>query len=102
MGYFEENENILAATSQLTKARFIRLMQAATNPALLKQPLEYFFAEQGIQNDLYIDDSEVINKILRYQELEPVPKKFELIKNKVQELIRKNEKVILWVRSFEI
>lgn len=96
MGYFEENESILAATSELTKARFIRLMQAATNPDLLRQPLEYFFAEQGIRDDLYIDDSEVINKILRYKELEPVPKKFELIKNKVQELIKNNEKVILW------
>ncbi len=96
MGYFAENDSVLAATAELTKARFIRLMQAATNPNLLRQPLEHFFAEQGILNDLYIDDSEVINKILRYKELEPVPKKFELVKNKVQELIQNNEKVILW------
>ncbi|TVZ60038.1 helicase-like protein [Flavobacteriaceae bacterium MAR_2010_105] len=96
IGYFEENQNVLAATAELTKARFIRLMQAATNPDLLRQPLEYFFAEQGIRDNLYIDDSEVINKILRYKELEPVPKKFELIKKKVQELIQNNEKVILW------
>ncbi len=96
MRYFEENESVLAATAELTKARFIRLMQAATNPDLLRQPLEYFFAEQGIRDDLYIDDSVVINKILRYKELEPVPKKFELIKNKVQKLIQNNEKVILW------
>ncbi len=96
IGYFEENENILAATSELTKARFIRLMQAATNPDLLRQPLEYFFAEQGLGDELYIDDSEVISKILRYKELEPVPKKFEIVKNKVQELIKKNQKVIIW------
>lgn len=36
IGYFEENENVLAATAELTKARFIRLMQAATNPDLFK------------------------------------------------------------------
>lgn len=96
IGYFEENESILAATAELTKARFIRLMQAATNPELLRQPLENFFAEQGLRDDLYIDDSDVINKILRYKELEPVPMKFQLIKNKVRELIRNNEKVILW------
>lgn len=96
MGYFEENESVLAATAELTKARFIRLMQAATNPDLLRQPLEYFFAEQGLRDDLYIDDSDIISKILRYKELEPVPQKFEIVKNKVQELIQNNEKVILW------
>lgn len=96
IGYFIENEHVLSATAELTKARFIRLMQAATNPNLLRQPLEKFFAEEQIQDDLYIDDSDVINKILKYKDLEPVPKKFELVKNKVQELIDKNEKVIIW------
>ena len=96
IGYFEDNEATLAATAELTKARFIRLMQAATNPDLLRQPLELFFAEQGLGDDLYIDDSAVIDKILRYKQLEPVPNKFEFIKNKVQELIDKDQKVILW------
>lgn len=96
VGYFEENESTLAASAELTKARFIRLMQAATNPGLLRQPLEKYYREHGFGNDDFIDDSEIINKILRYKELEPVPKKFEFIKKKVQDLIKNNEKVILW------
>jgi len=96
IGYFTENENLLAATAELTKARFIRLMQAATDPNLLRQPLELFFAEQGMQDNLYINDSDIINKILHYKELEPVPNKFVLVKNKVKEIIQNGEKVILW------
>ena len=96
VGYFEENQIHLAATAELTKARLIRLMQAATNPALLKDPLEVFFAEQGISSDLYIDDSEVLSRILKYKELEPVPSKFISIRKMVEELISQGEKVILW------
>lgn len=94
--YFESNENVLSASVELTKARFIRLMQAATNPNLLRQPLETYFKEQGIGDDLFIDDSGIIRKILRYKELERVPKKFEIVKNLISKLISKNEKVIVW------
>lgn len=94
--YFEQNENTSSASAELTKARFIRLMQAATNPNLLKQPLDEYFAEQGISDSLYIDDNEIINKILRYKDLEPIPAKFEIVKNKIKELIANNEKVIVW------
>ena len=40
IGYFEEHTNEIGIAAELTKARFIRLMQAATNPALLRNPLE--------------------------------------------------------------
>ncbi len=96
LGYFQENEASLAATAEITKARFIRLMQAATNPALLSTPLERYFKEDGLGSDLFIDDSEVIGKILRYKTLEPVPSKFEFILRKVESLVASGEKVILW------
>ena len=94
--YFEKNENVLSASAEFSKARFIRLMQAATNPGLLRKPLETHFREQGFGDDLYIDDSEIVEKIMRYKELEKVPKKFEIIKDLVSKLISENEKVILW------
>ncbi|MBO0953116.1 DEAD/DEAH box helicase [Fibrella forsythiae] len=96
LSYFSDSEIATALTSELTKARLIRLMQAATNPNLLKQPLDNYFLEQGLTNDLYIDDSEVIKKILNYRNLEPIPKKFEKVKDLVHSLITKNEKVIIW------
>jgi len=96
ISYFDENEISSGATAELTKARFIRLLQAASNPSLLKQPLDNYFIEQGVSSDIFINDSSVIDKILRYKELEPTPAKFEFVKNKVAELLANNEKVILW------
>jgi len=96
ISYFEQNLGALAATTELTKARFIRLMQAATNPSLLRQPLENYFMEDGLRSDLFIDDSEIIGKILNYKDLEPVPPKFELIREMVEGFIKNGEKVVIW------
>jgi len=93
--YFEDEQEVSAAAA-LKKARFIRLMQAATNPNLLTQSLERYYQEQGLSDELYIDDSAIIEKILRYKELEKAPSKFEQIKEIVNELIAKGEKVIIW------
>lgn len=93
--YFEDEQEV-SATAALKKARFIRLMQAATNPNLLTQSLERYYQEQGLSDELYIDDSTIIEKILRYKELEKVPSKFERLKEIVSGLIAKGEKVILW------
>lgn len=94
--YFEENEANLAVAAELTKARFIRLMQAATNPALLLQPLERFLIEEGLTENLFIDDSQLMHRIANYKTLEPIPEKFRVIKEKVEEIINKGEKVVLW------
>jgi hypothetical protein len=96
IGYFEENEKYLSASSELAKARFIRLMQAATNPNLLKEPLEQYYVEQGLTNELCLDDTNIVEKILKYRELESVPKKFEIVRSKIEALIEQNEKVIVW------
>jgi SNF2 family DNA or RNA helicase len=94
--YFSSNETTLSLNSELTKARFIRLMQAATNPNLLRQPLETFFRDQGLRDELYIDDTEIINKIIHYSEIESVPQKFAVVKDIVIDLLARNEKVIIW------
>jgi len=96
IGYFEYYQGSSGIAAELTKARFIRLMQAATNPALLRSPLETYFREQGLSNDLYIDDRKIISKILYYKELEKVPKKFEVVCKMTTDLLKQNEKVIIW------
>lgn len=96
VGFFEDNEAVVSVSAELTKARFVRMMQAASNPNLLRQPLESYFRDQGLSNELYIDDSEIIEKILRYKELENPPRKFTVVKDMVTDLINKGEKIIIW------
>jgi hypothetical protein len=94
--YFEDSANNKAAIDNLLKARFVRLMQAATNPNLLLKPLEEYYSEQGLSEGIFIDDHEIIQKIVNYNELEKIPSKFEAVKIKVQQILEKNEKVIIW------
>ena len=96
VSYFEDNLDAISATATLKKARFIRMMQAATNPVLLKESLENYYQEQGVSNELYIDDSEIINKILNYTKLEKVPSKFEKVRELVSKIVDRGEKVVLW------
>jgi hypothetical protein len=96
VSYFEDNLDSNSATATLKKARFIRMMQAATNPVLLKESLENYYHEQGVSNELFIDDSEIINKILHYTELEKVPSKFEKVGELVSKIIDDGGKVVLW------
>ncbi len=77
------------------KARVIRLMQAATNPQLLNSSMERHFAEEGITNNLFIDDSEILNKIRNYISDETPPKFKEVLKL-VNKIINENGKVIIW------
>ncbi|MCP1187467.1 DEAD/DEAH box helicase [Paenibacillus sp. 1781tsa1] len=79
----------------LVKARMVRLTQAATNPNLLIKPIDQYFMENGLSERTYIDDSEIINKIIKYSEVE-IPEKFKATLNLVNELVKKNEKVIIW------
>ncbi len=96
VGYFQENpESGNDLSSILTKSRFIRLLQTATNPSLLKVPIESYYTDQGLTSELFIDDREVISKIVGYQNFE-TPSKFIEVKNLVEKIINKGEKVIIW------
>lgn len=81
--------------NELVKARMIRLMQAATNPALLHQPISDFATIEGIDFSDIKDDSGMLSDILRYSENE-VPAKYEKTKEIIEKIIAKGEKVIVW------
>ncbi len=82
----------------MTQARTIRLMQAASDPAMLKSPLNNFFEDEEIvSTDVYqaIDDSEMLKAILNYESKE-IPSKYKAVKELVRKIISNNEKVIIW------
>lgn len=94
--YFESQRTGFDVSAQLVKARFVRLMQAASNPGLLRQPLETYYIEQGISHDLFVDDTQVLDKILRYYEHEKAPSKFVIVKDIISKCLDQGEKVIVW------
>lgn len=81
--------------SELIKARMIRLMQAATNPALLAQPLKDFAKIEDIDFDGVQDDSEMLKEILKYSTNE-IPAKYEKAKEIIEKIISDGGKVIVW------
>lgn len=81
----------------LAQARIIRLMQAASNPVMLKMPLYQFIEDEESSNDKYyeINDDEILKSIIEYEKLE-VPAKFEVTKKLVEQIISQGEKVVIW------
>ncbi|RLC76888.1 MAG: ATP-dependent helicase [Chloroflexi bacterium] len=95
MDYFLSRSKSSGLHSLLTRARLIRLMQVSTNPALLQKPLDDYFLNQGITSDAFIDDSAIMRKIVGYGNLE-TPKKFEVVAKLTEDIIERQEKVIVW------
>lgn len=81
--------------NELIKARMIRLMQAATNPTLLRQPLKEFAKIENIDFSGVQDDSEMLKEILRYSSNE-IPAKYERAKEIIEKIISEGGKVIVW------
>jgi SNF2 family DNA or RNA helicase len=80
----------------LNKAKMIRLRQAATNPALLNKPLEEYYHDLGISDDLGIDDTEFIQQIQSYS-LSETPTKFVAVLGLLKKLLaNESEKAIVW------
>lgn len=81
----------------LAQARTIRLMQAASNPAMLKAPLHDFFEDEEFPIEAYqaIDDSDVLKSILDYEANE-VPAKYVAAKQLVDDILASNGKVVIW------
>lgn len=80
--------------NSLVKARMIRLMQAASNPALLKQPLSSFAREEGLDLKDF-DDNSLIGSILKSYNDE-VPSKFEKAFELANDIVSKGGKVVIW------
>ena len=83
--------------AMLAQAKIIRLMQAASNPAMLKIPLKNFFEVEEFQFDYepLIDDSNILQKINDYESIE-IPAKFIKAKEIVNQIISSGEKVVVW------
>jgi SNF2 family DNA or RNA helicase len=104
---FKKNESA-SIKDILNKAKLIRLRQASTNPFLLAKTLKDSLANNEFTgeydpnsvyttySDEFIDDSEFMHKICNYSAYE-IPQKFVEIRRIVEnEILKKNEKVIIW------
>lgn len=80
----------------LTRARIIRLMQAATNPSLLKMPLSSVIASET-NRALFVDDAEILDEIMGFDETE-IPTKLVKAVDLTMQLLDsdKASKVVLW------
>lgn len=81
--------------SALVKAKLIRLQQAASNPALLSQPLSDFLDEEGKSLGDY-DDSDVMNDIISFNDFNEIPVKFIKCADLIEKIIAKGGKVVVW------
>lgn len=81
----------------LAQARMIRLIQAASNPAMLRIPLQEFIDDEDCLQEAFqaIDDSDVMKSILEYENAE-IPTKYIATENLVREIIDKGGKVVIW------
>lgn len=81
--------------NELVQARLIRLMQAATNPTLLQQPLSNFMASEDFQFEDIPEDSVMLNEIAHYTDME-TPAKYVAVRDLIQDIIARGEKAIVW------
>ncbi len=83
--------------AMLAQARMIRLMQAASDPAMLKAPLHDFFEDDECPAEAYqaIDDADILKTILAYEESE-IPAKYTAVKELVEDIVGNGGKVVIW------
>ncbi|MDL2288237.1 DEAD/DEAH box helicase [Oscillospiraceae bacterium OttesenSCG-928-F05] len=81
----------------LMQARMMRLMQAATNPAMLKTPLYEFIQDDECSQEVFqaIDDADVLKEIAEYEDIE-TPAKYSAVKDIVEKIIEQGGKVVIW------
>lgn len=81
--------------SKLSKAKLIRIMQVASNPYLLSQPISDWIDEQYDISNLDIEDQDIIDLISNLDE-DYIPPKFRAVGDLCLSLVERNEKVIIW------
>jgi len=74
------------------KARIIRLLQAASNPALLLKRLDLY----NIKNDFDIDTSDLIDYVSVFVEKKKIPAKIQAVLDKTFALVKAGKKVVIW------
>ena len=97
--YFEKESGRVGFFDRLKKAKLIRLMQCATNPNLLNKALDSYLSEEGLSNDLGIDDRETMQLIKSYNIEQEIPPKFiEILKlfKKIEPNQGPSGKAMIW------
>ncbi len=81
----------------IAQARMIRLMQAASNPAMLKVPLTNLAIDDENYKEVFqaIDDTEVLKSIMEYETNE-IPAKYVEALDLVRKIIADGGKVVIW------
>lgn len=81
----------------LIQARMMRLMQAATNPAMLKTPLNEFIEDDECPQEAYqaVNDADVLKEIMGYGTIE-TPAKYLAVKKLIEKILASGGKVVVW------
>ena len=79
----------------LVKARLLRMMQAATNPSLLRMPLKNFASFEGFDPNAVSEDTSLISDVLQYAKLE-TPAKFIKARELIEQIVADGGKVVVW------
>lgn len=81
----------------LARARITRLMQAATDPNMLKVPLYDFIQEDGCPPEAYhaLEDSDILEDVFKYEANE-TPSKYIRTKMLIDKILARGDKVVVW------
>lgn len=88
---------------KIRKAKLVRLMQAVTNPELLKIPMGEFLDEEGHALSESEEDITFINEIKDFIKNE-IPQKFVVAADIAENIIKEGGKVVIWasfIRNIE-
>jgi SNF2 family DNA or RNA helicase len=99
INYFKGTNEQSWVRDTLVRARLIRLMQAATNPALLRAPLDATMLGEDYERSasVFVDDVEILEEIRNYAENETPTKLLAalgLIKKILSE--KSENKIVVW------
>jgi SNF2 family DNA or RNA helicase len=99
VAYWEGRGSDSWVKDTLAKARLIRLMQAATNPALLRAPLDEAFLGEGGERTaaIFVDDAEILSEVQQYASSE-TPAKFKAAVDLVKDILSQNgdNRIVVW------
>ena len=79
----------------LVKARLLRMMQASTNPNLLREQLKDFATLEGFDSSTVSDEFSLLSDVLAYAQTE-TPAKFIKAREIIESIIANNGKVVVW------
>jgi SNF2 family DNA or RNA helicase len=99
VAYWESRGSDSWVKDTLAKARLIRLMQAATNPALLRAPLDEALLGEGGERTaaIFIDDAAILSDVQQYASSE-TPAKLKAAVDLVKDILGKNgdNRIVVW------